>query len=69
MRATVDIDEKLLEEAKKLTSVKTKKDLINLSLKELIKKKRIEHLLGLFGTSPINITLKDIEKFREDEIR
>ena len=45
------------------------KDLINLSLKELIREKRIEHLLGLFGTSPINITLKDIEKFREDEIR
>ncbi|MBI5188234.1 MAG: type II toxin-antitoxin system VapB family antitoxin [Nitrospirae bacterium] len=67
MRATIDIDDKLIEEAKKLTAVKTKKELINLSLKELIKKKRIEHLLSLFGKSPIDITIKDVEKFREDE--
>lgn len=66
MRATIDIDEKLIEEAKKLTSIKTKKELINLSLKELIRKKRIEHLISLFGTSPIDISLSDIEKFRED---
>lgn len=67
MRSTIDIDDRLIEEAKKLTSVKTKKELINLSLKELIRKKRIEHLLSLFGTSPIDITLEDIEKFRKDE--
>jgi Arc/MetJ family transcription regulator len=67
MRATIDINEKLVEEAKKLTLVKTKKELINLSLKELIRKKRVEHLLSLYGTSPINTTLKDIEKFRKNE--
>jgi Arc/MetJ family transcription regulator len=67
MRATIDIDDKLLEEAKKLTSIKTKKDLINLSLRELIRKKRIEHLLSLYGTSPVNLTPEDVEKFRKDE--
>lgn len=67
MRATIDIDDKLMEEAKKLTMVKTKKELINLSLKELIRKKRIEHLLSLFGSSPIDITLRDVEKFRKNE--
>ena len=67
MRATIEIDDRLFEEAKKLTSVKTKKELINLSLKELIRRKRIEHLLSLFGSSPVDITLKDVERFREDE--
>ncbi|MEW6408687.1 MAG: type II toxin-antitoxin system VapB family antitoxin [Nitrospirota bacterium] len=66
MRATIDIDDNLIEEAKKLTAVKTKKELINLSLKELIRRKRIEHLISLFGTSPIDIILRDVEKFRED---
>lgn len=66
MRSTIDIDDRLIEEAKKLTAIKTKKELINLSLKELIRKKRIEHLISLFGTSPIDITLNDVEKFRED---
>jgi Arc/MetJ family transcription regulator len=67
MRATIDIDDKLMEEAKKLTMVKTKKELLNLSLKELIRKKRIEHLLSLFGSSPIDISLRDVEKFRKNE--
>jgi Arc/MetJ family transcription regulator len=67
MRATIEIDDKLVEEAKRLTSVKTKKELINLSLRELIRKKRIEHLLSLYGASPIDLTLKDVERFRKDE--
>jgi len=67
MRSTVDIDDKLIEKAKKLTGVKTKKELINISLKELIKKKKLEHLLSLYGKSPIDISVKDIEKFRKDE--
>ncbi|HEC98693.1 MAG TPA: type II toxin-antitoxin system VapB family antitoxin [Nitrospirae bacterium] len=67
MRSTIDINDELLEEAKKLTSIKTKKELLNLSLKELIRKKRIEHLLSLYGSSPIDLTLEDIEEFREDE--
>lgn len=67
MRATIDINDNLMEEAKKLTMVKTKKELINLSLKELIRKKRIEHLISLYGTSPVDLTLKDVEKFRKDE--
>ena len=66
MRATIDIDDKLFDEAKKLTSIKTKKELVNLSIKELIRRKRIEHLLSLFGSSPIDISLKDLEKFRKD---
>jgi len=40
MRSTIDIDERLFEEAKKLTRLKTKKAVVNLSLKELIRKKR-----------------------------
>ncbi len=32
MRATIDIDDKLIEEAKRLTSIKTKKEVVNLSI-------------------------------------
>ncbi len=64
---TVDIDDKLFQEAKKLASVKTKKELINLSLKELIRRKKVEHLLSLYGTSPIDLTLKDVARFGEGE--
>jgi len=58
---------KLLEEAKRLTKAKTKKEVVNLSLKELIRKKRREDLADLFGSSIVDITLKDLEKLRKDE--
>ena len=67
MRSTIDIDEKLLREAQKITGVKTKKELVNLSLGELIKKKRKEHLISLFGSSVLDIGLEDVEKLRKDE--
>ncbi|GAH21109.1 unnamed protein product [marine sediment metagenome] len=64
MRSTIDIDERLFGEAKKLTRLKTKKAVVNLSLKELIRKKRREHLADLFGSSVVDITLKDLERLR-----
>ncbi len=67
MRSTIDIDEKLLQEAQKITGAKTKKELVNLSLGELIKKKRKEHLISLFGSSVLDIDLEDVEKLRKDE--
>jgi len=67
MRSTIDIDEKLLQEAQKITGAKTKKELINLSLMELIRKKKREHLISLFGSSALDLDLEDIEKLREDE--
>ncbi len=67
MRATVDIDEKLFNEAKQITKIKTKKELIKVSLSEIIRQKRLEHLISLFGASPIDITQEDLEEFRKDE--
>lgn len=67
MRATIDIDDELLSEAKKLTSVRTKKELVNMSLRELIRRKKVEHLLSLYGTSPVNLSKEDVERFRKDE--
>lgn len=67
MRSTIDIDTKLLAEAKSLTKIRTKKELVNLSLRELIKKKRRDHLIGLFGAYSIDLTLEELEKAREDE--
>lgn len=65
MRSTIDIDEQLLGEAQKLTNIETKKELINLSLGELIRKKRREHLASFFGSCIVDATLEDLEEFRE----
>ncbi|MBE9221799.1 type II toxin-antitoxin system VapB family antitoxin [Cyanobacterium stanieri LEGE 03274] len=49
MRTNIDLDDKLVEEAFSLTSVRTKKELVNLALQELIKNKKKLNLLDLSG--------------------
>ena len=67
MRSTIDINEKLLDEAKILTKAKTKKEVVNLSLKELIRKKKREQLAVLFGSLVLDLELEDVERLRKDE--
>jgi Arc/MetJ family transcription regulator len=66
MRSTIDIDESLFREALKLTGAKTKKDVVRLSLECLVRKKRLENLKSKLGNFPLDITLKDLKKMRED---
>ena len=49
MRTNIDIDDWLLEEAFSLTKLRTKKELVNLALAELIKAKKKKDLLDLSG--------------------
>lgn len=67
MRTTVDIDKDLLEEALKVSKIRTKKELIHLSLKEYIRRLRIKNLKKRLGDYDLTIDLKDLEKSREDE--
>ncbi len=67
MRTTLDIDIKLLEEAKKLTKAKSKKETIDISLRELIRQRRRERLLSRFGRFRLDLTLRKLEKLRQGE--
>lgn len=49
MRTNIDIDDRLLEEAFSLTNLRTKKELVNLALAELIKARKKKDLLDLSG--------------------
>ena len=67
MRTTIDIDEKLLDEALKLSKIRTKKELINLSLREYVRKMRLENLKNRLGNYDLAIDLEDLEKSRKYE--
>ena len=67
MRSTIDIDEHVLAEAMKVANVRTKKELIDLSLKELVRTKRRERLLAKLGKLPLDISASQLEKMRGDE--
>jgi len=49
MRTNIDIDDKLMDEAIKLTGSKSKKELVNYALEEVIKSEKIKQLRALRG--------------------
>lgn len=49
MRTNVVLDDDLINEAIKLSGIKTKKDVINFALRELVAAKRRKNLLDLEG--------------------
>ncbi len=61
MRTTLDIPEKLIEEARRLLGFKSKTDTVVLSLQELIRRRRIEELKNLLGLVRLEL---DVEASR-----
>ncbi len=49
MRTNVVIDDKIMKKAKNYTGLKTKKEVINFALQELIKRKERKEILNLAG--------------------
>jgi len=66
-KTTVEIDEELLERAMKLSGAKTKKGVIEFGLRELVKSINRDLFKKELGTFDIDLSLKDLEKMREDE--
>jgi len=64
VRTTLDLDEELLDDAKRLTKAKSKKAVIEQALTELIRARRIEQLRKMVGTDAIDLTLEDLRRMR-----
>ncbi len=48
-RTNIDLNDKILKDALRLTRIKTKKDVVNYALEELVKKLRRKKILELEG--------------------
>jgi Arc/MetJ family transcription regulator len=66
-KTTVEIDERLLEQAVTLSSAKSKKMAIELGLRELIRSIQRKRLKKELGTYDLDLTAKDLERMRRDE--
>ncbi len=53
MRTNIVLDDKLVREAMKLTSARTKREVVNLALRELVASRRRPDLRELFGSNLI----------------
>jgi len=66
-KTTVVIDDKLLDEAMRVSGAKTKKQAITSGLKELIRRKNLEALRQELGTFDLAISVEDLEKLRNEQ--
>jgi Arc/MetJ family transcription regulator len=57
MRTMLDLPEDLLNEARRLLGFKSKTDTVVLSLRELVRRRRIDELKGLLGSVKLDVDL------------
>lgn len=55
MRTTLDLPPELLDEARRLLGFKSKTDTVVLSLRELIRRKRLDELRELLGSVTLDV--------------
>lgn len=60
MRTNIDIDNKLIREAKKISKAKTKKEVVDIALRNYIKSKQRQKILDLFGKVKWEGNLKEM---------
>ena len=63
-RTNVDLDDKLVDEAMRLTKKKTKKELLNFALEELVRSQKQRKILELRGKVEWVGNLEELRKSR-----
>jgi Arc/MetJ family transcription regulator len=66
MRSTIDLPDKLLQDAMELTGLKTKREVVALALDELVRRRRLDDLCAMFGKG-FGLTQDDLEEMRRDD--
>jgi len=64
LRTNIELNEKLVNEAMKLTHIKTKKELVNYAIEELVHKIKRKKILDLEGKVEWTGDLSEIRKSR-----
>lgn len=67
MRTTIELDEKLLQEAMIATGRKKKRQIIELALQEVVRQQRLERLRRRLGKTPLTLTVEDLRRMRADD--
>lgn len=65
-RMMVELNDRLLSEAKRLTGARTKRAAIETALEELVRRRKAAELARLAGKVPIRLTQRALRAMRED---
>lgn len=63
-RLMVEIDEQLLEEARRLSGARTKRATIELALKELVRRERARRIIEHAGRIELDLTREELDRWR-----
>ena len=66
MKTTVVIDDDLMSEAMKASKARTKREAIELGLRELVRKRNIEALKDELGTFDLDLSPEELERRRSE---
>jgi Arc/MetJ family transcription regulator len=67
MRRTVVIDDKLLEEARRILGTRGVRDTVETGLKEVIRRRRLEELRRSLGKVDLDLTSEELARLRNEE--
>lgn len=65
MRLSITVNPELVEEAKTLAGLRTKREVIEVALRELILRRRLQDMVRLEGSGLVEIELQDLMEWRE----
>jgi len=65
-KTTVFVDETLIKHALQVTNLKTKKDVIEAGLRELVRKRNQELLQQELGSFDLDLSLRELKKRRAE---
>jgi Arc/MetJ family transcription regulator len=64
MKTTLDVDQTLVEKARKILGTRTLKDTVDQSLRAVIRQRALERLADAAGTLDLDLTVKSLRKQR-----
>jgi Arc/MetJ family transcription regulator len=63
-RLSVAVDEGLVEEVRRLSGSRTKREAFTVALTEYVRRKRLEQLASLAGSGLVDLTAEELERWR-----
>ncbi len=65
MKTTLEVDEILLNQVKKILGTETIRETVDQSLRTVVRQKALERLAGAAGTIPLDLTVDRLRKQRK----
>lgn len=68
-RTTIDLDDKLMDDAMRVTELTTKKAVVEKALRELVNAYLRERLIARLGSGDMDMTLEELKKWRRSGLK